>query len=143
MQCQKVVYSAIGQLIHQAYIFYFQKIQLFAQLIVLQHGQLNERFRNQIVQNINVIFNQVFVQKIIYNMLQDFGKTWDHRYWSIVTYVTTVLTLVNRSKPSYIYAVVHSLKVVLFPQKNMICLQGIRMGQKHLEFYWPGFSLFL
>ena len=49
MQCQKVVYSAIGQLIHQAYIFYFQKIQLFAQLIVLQHGQLNERFRNQIV----------------------------------------------------------------------------------------------
>ena len=45
LQCQK---PSIGQWIHQVYICYFQKIQLFDQLIVLQHGQLNGLFRNRI-----------------------------------------------------------------------------------------------
>ena len=46
LQCQN---PSIGQWIHQVYVGYFQKIHLFDQLIVLQHGQLNDRFGNQIV----------------------------------------------------------------------------------------------
>ena len=46
LHCQK---PSIGQWIHQVYICYFQKIQLFDQLIVLQHGHLNGRFGNWIV----------------------------------------------------------------------------------------------
>ena len=46
----------------------------------------------------NIIFDQVFVQTIIHYVLEYFGKAWEHRYWSIVTYkiVVTVITLINR-----------------------------------------------
>ena len=79
------------------YICYFQKIQLFDQLIVLQDGQLNGRFRTKLFKIENIIFDQVFVQTIIHYVLQYFGKAWEHRYWSIVTYkiVVTVITLIN------------------------------------------------
>ena len=46
----------------------------------------------------NIIFDQVFVQTIIHYVLEYFGKAWEHRYWSIVTYkiVVTVITLINQ-----------------------------------------------
>ena len=53
LQCQK---PSIGQRIHQVYICYFLKTQLFDQLIALQHGQLNDRFVNQIVWNMKYYF---------------------------------------------------------------------------------------
>ena len=46
--------------------------------------------------------NQVSVQTIIHYALEYFAEPWEHRYWSIVTYVTTVFTLLNRSDPCYL-----------------------------------------
>ena len=52
---------------------------LFDQLILLDHGQLNDRFGNKLFRIYNINFNQVFVKTIIpHYALESFGKTWQH-----------------------------------------------------------------
>ena len=53
LQCQKI---SIDQGIHQVYICYVQKVQLFEQLVILQSGQLNDSFGNQIILNLRYYF---------------------------------------------------------------------------------------
>ena len=49
----------------------------------------------------NIIIDQVFVQTVMHYAIKNFGRSWEQRYWSIVTYITTVLTHINRSDPYY------------------------------------------
>ena len=70
LQCQK---PSLGQWINQVYVCYFQKIQLFDQLIVLQHGQLNNRFGNQIVWNIKYLYKRLYI--VHSSILEKHGST--------------------------------------------------------------------
>ena len=68
---------------------------------ILERGGTCRRVARDLANSWNIILDQVFVQTIIQNALEYFGKAWEHRCWSIVTYITTVHTFINRSDPCY------------------------------------------
>ena len=53
----------IGQWIHQVYICYFQKIQLFDHLIVLRHGQLKRRFEYKTLFSIKYLYKHLYTMR--------------------------------------------------------------------------------
>ena len=66
---------------------------------ILERGSTCTRVARDLANSWNIILDQVFVQAIIQNALEYFGKAWEPRCWS--TCITTVHAFINRSGPCY------------------------------------------